>query len=325
MSEPLVFLADPEPASMAADPGARLAFETAILAGRLAAFLRRALPAEEDPLAAGVAFLERAYRAAAGDRPAASWPDGPLDRRPAGPDHPLDRLAERFALSPFEADLVLLAGLGEEHEGFADLLRTLHPQGRPFATLGLAAQLLAPEAAERRALRRVVESGPARRAGIFDLDGDGPLFGRSLVLAEALWSALAGIDAWPVRLAPEPPPALAPWGLEGWLATPAAQRAARALASGREATILVTAEDPETAGERAAVLAAAAGVEAVHLRLAAGEPAAENVRLACLHAIARGAVPLFRAAAAEGGGPSALPRLDGHPGPVLIAAPAGAA
>jgi ATPase family protein associated with various cellular activities (AAA)/winged helix domain-containing protein len=335
MSEPLALVADPEPASMVAavtaDAGARLAFETALLAGRLAAFLRRALPAEEGSLAAGVAFLERAYRAAAGDRPVASWPGGPLDRRPPGADHPLDRLAELFALSPFEVDLILLAGLGEEHEGFADLLRTLHPQGRPFATVGLAAQLFAPGAAERRALRRTVESGPARRAGIFDLDGDGPLFGRSVVLAEALWSALLGIDAWPARLAPEPPPALALWGLESWLATPAAQCAARTLASGWEATVLVTAEDPETACERAAVLAAAAGVETIRLRVpagaagTAGEPAAESIRLAGLHAIARGAVPLFRAAAAEGGGPAVLPRLDGHPGPVLIAAPAGAA
>jgi ATPase family protein associated with various cellular activities (AAA)/winged helix domain-containing protein len=333
MSEPLVLLADPEPAvaavpAVTADAGARLAFETAVIAGRLAMFLRRVMPVEESALETGVAFLERAYHAAAGDRPAESWPGGPLDRRPAGPDHPLDRLAERFALSPFEVDLVLLAGLGEEHEGFADLLRTLHPQGRPFATVGLAAQLLAPGAGERRALRRAVESGPARRAGIFDLDGDGPLFGRSVVLAEALWSALARIDAWPARLAPEPPPALAPWGLEGWLATPAAQRAARTLASGREATVLVTADDPEIACERAAVLAAAAGVEAIRLRVsagAAGEPVPEIVRLAGLHAIVRGTVPLFCVAAAEGGGPAALPCFDGHPGPVLIAAPAGAA
>jgi hypothetical protein len=330
MAEPLALAADPSPSDpapdaaaeprLAADPGARLAVEAGLLAGRLAALLRRAVPAGDGSLAAGIEFLERAARAAEADRSAA-----PPERRPEDPEHPLDRVADRYALSPFEVDLLLLAGLGEEHEGFADVLRSLHPQGRPFATAGLAAQLLAPGAAERRALRRAVESGPARRAGIFDLDGDGPLFGRSVVLAEALWSALAGIDAWPARLAPEPAPPPARWGLERWLATPAAERAVRTLEAGRATTVLVTADDPETAAERAMALAAAAGVAAIPLALPAGEPVPALVGLAGLHAIARGAVPLFRAAAPDGGGPALLPRLDGHPGPALLAAPTGAA
>jgi hypothetical protein len=324
MSETLALLDFPAPATVPADAGARLAFESAVLGGRLAAFLRRALPAEEGNLEAGLAFLERTSQTLAGDCPAGSWPGGPLDRRPAGADHPLDRLAESYDLSPFEVDLLLLAGLSEEHEGYADLLRALHPQGRPNATLGLAAQLLAPGAAERRELRRCVESGGARRAGLFSLDGDGPLFCRSVVLAEALWSALAGIDVWPARLAPESPPA-APWGLESWLAAPAAQAAARSLACGAEATILVTADDAAIAAERAAVLAAAAGAAAIRFRLPAGDAAQELVHLAGLHAVLRGAVPLFQVSAAEGGGPAALPRLDGHPGPTLVAAQAGAA
>src|SRR5437763_12848590 len=58
------------------------------------------------------------------------------------PDPALDRLAAALQLSPLERDLVVLAGLPEEHEGYAGILRRLHPEGLPRPTTGLAAQLL---------------------------------------------------------------------------------------------------------------------------------------------------------------------------------------
>src|SRR4051794_6497473 len=57
-------------------------------------------------------------------------------------DHPIDRLSRTFALTDAERDLILLAGLPEEHEGLATTFRALHPRGEPRPTAGLAALVL---------------------------------------------------------------------------------------------------------------------------------------------------------------------------------------
>lgn len=318
MSEPL---ARPAPFVVPADPGERLAFEAAVLADRLAELLRRALPDAEGPLAAGRAFVERAAAAAGelgGEPSPVGWQEGALDRTPETPQ-PLDRLAGSLALSPFEVDLVLLAGLAEEHEGFSDLFALLHPQGHPWPTVGLAARLFCPSDADRRAARRVIESGPARAAGVFRLAGDGPFFTRHLVLADALWTVLGGVDAWPEGIRPEcVGPAAA--GLDGWLDAPAPRRAREALVAGGPVTVLVTADDPEAGFARAQALAAAAGAEPLAFRLPAG---AETGRLILPHVLARGAVPVLLPAEPDGPGPAALPSLAAHPGPAVVCGRAG--
>ena len=69
-----------------------------------------------------------------------SRPDtGPALTRPSL-DHPLDRVVAHFGLSPYEVDLLLLAGLAEEHEGLAGTFRALHPYAEPHLTAGLAAR-----------------------------------------------------------------------------------------------------------------------------------------------------------------------------------------
>mgnify|MGYP000243368256 CR=1 FL=1 len=47
-----------------------------------------------------------------------------------------------FGLSSPECDLLVLAGLPDEHEGIATTLRSMHPQSEPRPTVGLAALLL---------------------------------------------------------------------------------------------------------------------------------------------------------------------------------------
>ena len=51
-------------------------------------------------------------------------PDDPARPRRA----PLDRLAAALGLAPVEVDLLLLAGLPEEHEGYAAALRRINPR-----------------------------------------------------------------------------------------------------------------------------------------------------------------------------------------------------
>jgi ATP-dependent 26S proteasome regulatory subunit len=295
------------PSALESHPGEHLAMLTGALAGRLADLLDRVLPGGQEHGAAR-AFLRAMARDA----------EDPLARLRSGTEtHPVGRLTRAFDLSPVEVDLLLLAGLPDEHEGYAGVLRTLHPRGEPRPSVGFAAQLLCASPAERRLLRSVLVSGAAVRAGILRLSDDGPFFERSLLLADSLWSALHGLDAWPasIECSREAPPCA---GLSGWLASPAANRARAALAGDEPRTILVTAELEEIAQERGAALVAAAGGEPARILLPA-RPTPELERLVSLHAVARGVVPVVRLAAAEGPGAPEAPVFAGHPGPVVVA------
>ncbi len=299
-AEPLPF-----PGPAAGTPGERLAAAAASLAGRLADLLQQALPGPEH--AAARDFL----RAMAGEPAAVPGPGG----------DPFDRVVEGFGLSAVEADLLVLAGLSEEHEGYAGVLRTLHPRGEPRPTTGLAAQLLCGSAAERRLLREVLETGPAARAGVLRLGEEGPFWERTLHPADALWSVLHGADAWPEAVRPaRGPVALA--GLDAWLAGPAARLALAALADAGPRTLLVSAHSEELAMQRGAALVAAAGGEPLRVLLPAA-PSPELERLVSVHAVARGAVPVLRVAAPEGPGAPQAPEMAGHPGPVVVCARTG--
>src|SRR5260370_15453042 len=162
-----------------------------------------------------------------------------LRRLPApGPEQtagPLQGLAAGLRLTPLEVELLLLAGMPEEHEGYAALLRQIHPQGEPRPTVGLAARLLCRGDEERSLLRAIVERGAAVRSGALVVGGDSPFFERSLLLGDALWSALHGVDAWPRSArARREPPAVA--GLDEWLPEPPPARAVAAVASRRPST-----------------------------------------------------------------------------------------
>jgi hypothetical protein len=305
-------------------PGERLTRETGALAGRLAELLDQVLAAQGEHAAARE-FLHSMARAAR-EEPGDAW------RRtaphPPPEPHPLDRLAGALALSPVEVDLLLLAGLPEEHEGYASVLRTLHPRGEPRPSVGLAAQLLCAAPEERRLLRAVLETGRAVRAGVVRLGEEGPFHERSLLPADSLWPALHGLEVWPAEVVRDadtdlPHPAGAGFaGLGSWLAGPDVAHALAALASGRPWTVLVTADSGEVAIERATALVAAAGAEPVRVLLPAA-PAPGVERLVSIHSLARGVVPVLRIAPGEGPGSSSAPSFAEHPGPVVLCARAG--
>ena len=301
-----------EPATSTASE--RLSRAVALLGGRPAALLRRSgLGEGGDRGDAGCGFLERMAAAASAAASAAA----------AGPPGPLDRLAYQLGLSAFELDLLIFAGLAEEHEGYADILRALHPQHRPAPTLGLITQVLVEEASlaeqqeARLAIRRLVENGPARRAGLFRLDGDGPFFERSVLPAPALWSVLHGIDTWPEGLEPAPPPLLDPAGLESWLA--GAREVLAALRREGRFTLWVTADDAEVAGERAAALAAASGRPFASWRLTGPALTGETLRLLGLHCLARGIVPVLLLSPGDHGGPFCQLADSELPLPLVVA------
>ena len=308
------------PTAPALGPGGRLTAATGRLAGRLAQALRTVFSDEEDPVAGAtdgrkledsLVFLEVRARASAEIEPG---PPPELETQ-----DPLGRLALGLGLADVEVDLLLLTGMAEEHEGYADLFSRLHPSGRPAPTPALAALLFCASEAERRSLRHLLLSGPAARAGALGTEGDGPLFNRSLRLADALWPALGGVDAWPEGLE-ERPAVEEPAGLEGWLGEPEPARAVEALSRSEPCQIVVTGNDADVAFQRAGALAAAAAMETVSFAVT-GNLAPDQERLLSLHCLVRGAVPLLRLEAAEIPGSLRVPELGAFPGPVLVGVP----
>jgi len=287
---------------------ARLSRRVADVAGRLAQLLAGSPLAKESAVAEGRAFLQGMAEA--------------TPRTPARAGDPLNRLVEGLALSPFEVDLLLLAGMSEEHEGYGSILRSLHPRGEPRATVGLAAQLFCEDFEERFVLREMLELGPAARSGLLSL-GDGPFFERSLLLAESLWPVLGGVDAWPAWLRSIRGPVTRS-GLQDWLARAEVARARAALVSGQPRMLLIIAESENVALQRAAALAADAGIDTVRLALP-HDRRVEAEHLAGLHALARGAVPIVRLPAPDGPSVPEAPEFREYPGPVIVCARVGAA
>ena len=270
----------------------RLTRAVGVLAGRLGQLLSQLPGRADEPLHQSQTFLFSAYQTAAGGRPLASWVTSSLEALEEGPPHPIDLLIERFDLSGVEVELLLLAAMAEEHEGYSAVLRALHPKGDSRPSLGLAAQLLFAEAGGRLRCRNLIETGPLLRRGIVKLSADAPLFDRSLLLAEALWPALHGIEATPMELVPLHREECCA-GLEQWFAGPQAQRAIQALHGRQTCTIAVTGEDANAALHRAVALVSHAGYRAATFASTA-LPDANWHRMLHLHAALRDEVPVLR-------------------------------
>ena len=299
-------------------PAQRLSREVAILSGRLADLLARLSIAQDSALAGGQAFLASMFDAWAEGKPVAEFTGSALERGPVGSPHPLDRLAASLALTALEVDVLLLAAMPEEHEGYASVLRSLNPRGEGRAAAGLAAQLFCRDWRERVELRDALHTGAAVRSGLFALNGECGFYEKSLTLAAELWPVLGGLEVWPAGVAPLAVSA-ATAGLEDWLGAPAVQQAARALARSETRVVLICADSESIATHRAAALAARAGVRCVAFELSAGASPGTD-RLALVHALARGAVPIFRISAADGAAPTPVPNVAGFPGAVIVCA-----
>jgi hypothetical protein len=308
MHEPRLAIAEPAQHSAAE----RLGIAIAMLAGRLADFLAQLSQTARDALSDDVAFLRAMAGAYSANSPHSGvhgsfWP-------PAR--DPIDRLIAGLDLSPLEADLLLLAGLAEAHEGFARLLRALHPRSEPRPTLGLAAQLFCSGPNERRMLHQIVEHGAAARSGALAIAGEGPFYERTIALAEALWPVLNGLDVWPDSLPRKSTPTPVT-GLEDWMATRAATRARRACLSGEPRLIVVFAESEMIAAERACALALLA--DAPFVRIVLPMNCGEAVeKLLAVHALARGVLPIVQLAPADTAAAHGIPEFRYYPGPVIV-------
>ena len=284
-----------------------LSAQAARIARRLADIVEETCSVESGAPAAA-AFL----REWAGTTTAGVPLDGSLRQQP------LDRLTEHLGIDRAERDLVLLAGLSEEHEGVATTMRSLNPRGDAYPTVGLAAHVVANSVPDRAVFRRLLHEGPAVRNGVLRVVGDGPFYERSLVVADELWSAFHGIHALPQTIR-EVVLGAVPVGLDGWLELPAVRRALAALTSTDPRLLLVSADDESIALSRCLALGAGADVPLVIGRVPAADY--EKVSLLALHALARGAVPVLVADDRDGA-PAVIDSATLH-GPLLVCAAAG--
>jgi ATPase family associated with various cellular activities (AAA) len=295
-----------QPAPPADEVSRDLSARAAAMAERLAGFVESHASAEAGAPAA-VDFLR-------------GWARATLDAGPPAdlPDSPLRRLGTRLALSDVELDLLLLAGLPEEHEALAGTFRQMHIGGEPYPSIGLAAHTLG---LDRAGLRRLLTEGAAVRTGVLNVIGEGPFFERALAVASRLWDALHGYAAWPAavdQVDVGPPPA----GLDRWLDLPDVRRVVAALHSEQSRTLLVAADDEAIGLSRCAALARAADTVVVAGRTRPDDP--DAVGLLGVHAAARGGMPLLVVPAPTGGAPAVTLDLRRVVGPVLVCAPPGA-
>lgn len=207
---------------------------------------------------------------------------------------PVDRLAAALRLEAVELDLLVLAGLSDEHEGLAALLRELHPNGLPHATSGLAALLaeagllpgLPGGPAGRRHMRRLLTDSPLVRSGALRLSG-GAFWERSLTMADGLWAALQAEPGWP--------PGVTEVDNSSAGERPASELAdaVRAIGRGDRVLVIAAAVDTATSAGRLAALLDRAGTPAVALRLDRTDTA--TMAAGWLAAAAAGRTPVFAA------------------------------
>ena len=262
--------------------------------GEMVSRLGRALDAVGDEQAA------RFLRSLAPD-PVAPAPDGGVLGLPQGTPQPVDRLVQALGIGATEQDLLVLSLAGHCHEGVAAILRGLHPEGRPWPTVGLAATLAEQGCLaglnSRTQLRDTLSASTLLRYGALVIEGDGPAPERTLRPAPHLWEALTGLDGWPDGAQPDPRPAPA-WGLDGWRALPAVRGAHKALAERARVTLVTAGERPAALAGRLAALVRGAGSVPAVLRVdALTEPLVAAVLLL---AVIRDAIPVLWEAGPRG-------------------------
>ncbi len=295
--------------SALADAGRPLGIRIAAIARRLAQLFEHVEAPEAGPERAP--FLEsvaQQYQADAAQREGGRGSEA------------LIHLTDAFGLTDRDLDVLALAGLPEEHEGFCAVLRALHPRSEPRATTALAMRLFCPSLDDRRALTGTLTQGAPITSGVLTVSGDAPFPERSLSVADALWPLLRGRDAWPPGLdviASDNVPVIA----SAWFDSPDAEAARKMLTSGSPVTLLVLAEHEDIALDWGIALGHHAGVTTTTLGWPLA-PSREAARLMGVHLAARGAVPVLRVTVPEDTPAGTFPVAD-FPGPVIVCARTG--
>lgn len=196
-------------------------------------------------------------------------PDGGVIGLPQGDLEPVDRLLQALGASAADRDLLALSLVCHHDAVVAAALRTLHPEGRPWVSLGLAAALADDSMLAgltcREDLAAALAASALVRAGVLLVDGTGPMPERSLRPGPLVWEGLTGLPGWPTGFEVDPLPAPG-WGLGRWLATDLVAGARLAVERASPTAFVLVGDRPEAAAARLSVIVASAGRAPVVLR-----------------------------------------------------------
>ena len=181
----------------------------------------------------------------------------------------MDRLLQAVGASAADRDLLALSLVCHHDAVVTAALRTLHPEGRPWVSLGLASALadqnLLAGLSCREDLAAALAESALVRSGILLVDGAGPTPERTLRPGPLLWEGLTGQPGWPAGFEVDPLPA-PDWGLGHWLDTDLVAGARHAVAAPSTSAFVLVGERPEVAAARLSVLVTSAGRVPVVLR-----------------------------------------------------------
>lgn len=165
----------------------------------------------------------------------------------------LERLTQQLKLSLIELQLLVLAGMAEEHEGFANLFSQLHPSRLPYPTPALLAQLVCKHIEDRQALAYCLIESILIKTQLVKLRGETPTFSRSIHMESGVWYALNSANSLFSLHQPEKIHCCFE-GLDKWLNETSATHAKHCLVNKMDALILIKSSEVYVGLNRALAL-----------------------------------------------------------------------
>lgn len=233
----------------------------------------------------------------------------------------LSRLQQKLCLSEMEFQLLILAGMAQEHEGFAEIFKSLHPSRQPYPTPALLAQLVCRQDAQRHTMALLLTQSALITLGFIRLSGDSPLLTQSMLIEANDWHAIISGNAQLNLLQPiqfEPCHA----GLNTWLQNKNVIQAKYCLKAPQNSLVVLHSIDLQTSLNRAAVLAKNSQLEVLAVTISAKSDKAALTQLV-RHCVISDSVPLLILEADEQNRDFSPTYLKGFNGCILVCARSG--
>ncbi|MFA3790002.1 ATP-binding protein [Aliiglaciecola sp. SL4] len=203
---------------------------------------------KDDPyIQSGLDFLHNYLQSINDDLPAQQGINGTnindvAEDRLSSQASPLARLVSGLKLSSIEIQMLVLAGMAQEHEGFANLFCHLHPQQQPYPTPALLAKLVCHQPSQRQSLCASLNESVLFKLGLLELSEKSPIFTRSIILDAVTWHAL-NTGRSSVLLSHSVSVQSCFHGLSKWLKTPFVEDAKQCIGQSYSSYILIQNSD----------------------------------------------------------------------------------
>lgn len=214
-------------------------------------------------------------------------PKQTLSAKPGG----LSRLIDGLKLGKIEVQLLVLAGMAQEHEGFADIFRSLHPTRQPYPTAALLSQIVRASESQRSELLQNLATSPLITTGIVCLFDDAPVLTCSVKVSAADWQAIKSAVAQPNLLIPQVRE-FCSIGLDKWLDSNKIKQARHCLQCNLSSILYLQNPDIDVVLNRAYVLAQREKRALLAVAVSA-KPEPQAIAQLGLHCLVSGSVPLL--------------------------------